>query len=489
MTAIAPGRSATAAFDRTRPPSPSLRSPRVVAVAVAAAVAASAAVVYSLAAAVVVAFAVAVVVVVYLYPPAGAYIMIGATPLIAGIDRGVLPVVRPSEALAALVAVGLLLRLVPRLVVEGGPRFHMQRMDVSIVLLAIASSVLPLMWLVLRSKPITQDDLLYALVIWKYYGLFLIVRASVRTEQHVRRCLAIGMASACVVAVVAVLQSLKLFGVPDLLASHFYTTFGNTAALQSNRGSSTLGLQAAVADLMVFNIAVAWAWLQRGARHPRLINAAVAVFIFGAIASGQFAGVIALVLGAFVIVLLARSARPIVTALPVGVVAGVVLWPVIERRLAGFGSQQRLPDSWVARLNNLHTYFFPDLFTRFHYVLGVRPAARLLLSQRQGYVWIESGYTWVLWAGGIPLLVTFLIFVWVCLRAMADLARRRLDAVGTAATGAFVGVAVVAVLMVIDPHLTYRGSADMLFALLALASAGTRIRPTTAPAAVAAGVP
>jgi hypothetical protein len=299
----------------------------------------------------------------------------------------------------------------------------------------------------------------------------------------VRRCLAIGMASAGVVAVVAVLQSLKLFGVPGFLASHFYATNGMTRLLTINRGSSTLGLPAAVADLMVFNIAVAWGWLRRGTTRPRLFYGAIALFILGTVASGEFAGAIALLLAGFVIVLFARSLRPVATALPVGLVAGVTLWPVISRRLNGFNSQQHLPDSWQARLTNLHTYFFPDLFSRLHFVLGVRPAARVLLSERRGYVFIESGYTWLLWAGGIPLLVGFLVFVWVALRAMVDLARRRLDAVGIAATGAFVGVAVVAVLMVIDPHLTYRGSADMLFALLALASAGTKFVPSRAATA------
>ena len=414
------------------------------------------------------------------YPAAAAFILIGATPLIAGIDRGLLiPLLRPNEALAVLVAVGLVLRYVPRVAVNGIPQVRVRPIDVTIIVMAVASSILPLLWLAVRGQSATHDDYLYALIIWKYYGLFLIIRASVRTERQVRTALAIGLASASIVAVIAILQSLKLFGVPGMLAT-YYTHFGNVRALNISRGSSTLSLPVAVADLMILNIAVVYGWLRRTRRHRLLLSGTLVLLVFGTLASGQFSGAIALVLCAAAIVFLAQDVRPVVTAAPIVLVAGVALRSVVQNRLNGFASPQGLPVSWVGRLQHLRTYFFPELFSRLHWVLGVRPAARVLLSERLGYVWIESGYTWLLWAGGIPLLLSFCAFIWVNLRTMGQLARRRLDAIGMAATGCYVGLIVIAVLMMFDPHLTYRGSADMLFALLGLASAGTHI-PALAP--------
>jgi hypothetical protein len=413
-------------------------------------------------------------VLVWMRPAAAALLVIGLTPLTVGIDRGsVIPLLRPNEALDVFLAAVLTLRWVLGLRTGQVPRPRLTHLQWAMVSVAVTSSVWPLVVMVLRQQQITGDDISYAMVMWKYLMVYAIVRASVRTSSDALRCLRVSMVAAALVALIAVLQALQLWGVPGLLA-RLYTTNGNAGALTNGRGSATLGLPAAVADLMIYNLAVALALLRRRLGSTAVLGALAAVFAFGAVAAGEFSSALGMLIGLVVAAFVTGTTRMLLRWLPTLFPAGVaLLWPVISTRLSGFDSTSGLPASWTGRLHSLENYFWPRVFSGWNWLLGVRPSARLPDPHRaNGYLWIESGYTWLLWGGGIPLLVSFLLFVWVALRSMRRPALHDPGPGGAAATGVYAGVIVMTVLMAFDPHLTYRGAADCLVGLVALAEVG-----------------
>ncbi len=401
-------------------------------------------------------------------PAAAAYLLIFLTPLIVGIDAGaVIPLLRPNEALMVLsgAVIGLRWLAGVRTGDRGWPRID--RVDASIVALGITSSALPLMMMAVRQRAITSSDLLYCIVIWKLLAEYVIVRSAISTREQAMRCLVLSMVSAAIVCVVAILQSLSLLGVPGLLA-RYYAPLGVTSALSIGRGSSLLSLPAAVADLAILNLAIAIGMIARGYPRRAWLGGLAVLYALGVGAAAEFSTVIGLFVALAAIVALTRWARIVGYAIPVALIGGAVLWPVIRIRLGGFQSAAGLPVSWLTRLRNLQSYFWPALSCDHNWILGVRPAARVAApDQEYGYVWIESGYTWLLWGGGIPLLASYLAFCVATIRKGWAYARR-LDAAGIA------GIAVAAVmcsqmfLMVLDPHLTYRGAGDMLFLILAL---------------------
>lgn len=414
-------------------------------------------------------------------PELAGYLIVGVTPLVAGINRGQgISILRPSETLAlslgCVLAAGLLLRQRT----GSGQPLRVHPIEIAIVAMALANSVLPLLWMLLRSMPISQDDLLYALVMWKLLAIYVIVRLSITRREQVLRCLWISLVVGAAVAGVAILQSLGLFGVPKLLATYF-APFGDTSIVDNGRGSSTLGLAAAVADLMIYNLAVVAGLVVIVRRHRLWLGLLAILFIVGALSAGEFSSAIGLVVGVCFIAAAANRPRLLWMFVPVGGLTLLLLRPVIEKRLSGFESASGLPASWIGRIHNLQTYFWPKLFSGWNFVLGVQPGARVPEpKQATGYVWIESGYTWLLWGGGIPFLLAFLFLVRAGLRFGWRVARAGDGPVSVAALAVFVATGVQAVLMVFDPHLTYRGSAESYFALLAMAGVTWRTRDSGA---------
>jgi hypothetical protein len=401
-------------------------------------------------------------------PAAAAYLLIFVTPLIVGVSAGsVVPLLRPNEALIALFGAAIGLRWLAGLH-SGDIRWpRMDRVDIALVALGVTSSVLPLAMMAVRQRPISTDDLLYCLVLWKLLAEYAIVRSVISTREQAMRCLVLSMAAAAIIGVIGIVQSLGLAGVPGLLAT--YTSSPSTDGMVSvGRGSSLLGLPAATADLAILNLGIAVAMIVRG--HPRRLwlGGLAALYALSVIAAAEFATVIGLVVALIALVAITRSGRIAIYMIPVVLFGGVLLWPVIQLRLSDFHSTAGLPLSWVDRLYNLRTFFWPVLFSDHNWILGVRPSARIAAPGKEGgYIWVESGYTWLLWGGGIPLLASYIAFAGAVIRKGWAYARRA-DAAGIAATAVEVAMCSQVALMAFDPHLTFRGSGDALFLLLAL---------------------
>jgi hypothetical protein len=406
-------------------------------------------------------------------PAWAACLLIGVTPLIAGIDRGNgLPLLRPYEALALLVGVGLGIRL---LVAGREGDIHFGRLDVAILLMAAASSIYPMFMMKLRNRNIEQDDVLYALQLWKYYGVFLIMRLSIRTPRQVRAALLTAVVTATIVGMIAVLQSLHFGAVESFVAQYFPPNAANQDSAANGRGTATIGNAIAAGDVTTFAFAIAAAWVLTMRQRPRFMTLFAFGLVLGTLGSGQFSGFIGIAVAAVALgIVTGRLGRFALGFAPAALLGIALLKPVIDQRLQPL-EQGVLPQSWQVRLDNLGRFFWPKLGEDYNWLTGVRPNARVLAPPgwpSGQYVYIESGQTWLLWSGGVLFLIAFYAFLWVGMRAMWDIAQRHADEAAVAARAGFTALVVIGVLMFTDPHLTIRASADLSFSLLGIAAGG-----------------
>ncbi|MGY1886088.1 hypothetical protein ACI799_12415 [Blastococcus sp. SYSU DS0753] len=403
-------------------------------------------------------------------PHWAALIYAGATPLLVGLQRGLLiPVVRLNEALLALLWFGVLLGPVRRWALGGYHRPLIHTLDIAVVALAFFSSVTTLLWMYGRGVAATLDDLLYALNIWKYAAVYFLFRLAVRTEQTVRRVVDIVVWACVPVAILGLLQALGVEQVLSLLQPFASEEFPETIA--NRRASSTIGAPIPFADVMVIALALAVGRIVFiGSRTPLDISMP---FLFGlaAVASGQVSGVLTLVIAVLAIGKLLNRLGLAVGALALGGVgAAVLLAPVISARLASDGGG--IPSAWTGesgRLGNLATYVWPELSSGLNWLFGVRTAARIPAPESwRDWIYIESGYAWLLWNGGVPLLLAFVAFAYYAFKASRPAGRKAPPGIASVRLAAVSILTAFVVLMAVDTHLTLRGAADMLFLLLGI---------------------
>jgi len=155
---------------------------------------------------------------------------------------------------------------------------------------------------------------------------------------------------------------------------------------------------------------------------------------------------------------------------PIGVLGALVAGPVVAQRLAGFSGPQGLPPSWLGRYDNLVHFFLPML-GNFRWVLGVRPDSVIPAPETwRDVIYLESGYLWFFWVGGIPLFLGFLWFARATFRHTKMVIARRDDDIEIAAVAARAALWSLMFLSIIDMHLTLRGGGDLFFILLGLSA-------------------
>jgi hypothetical protein len=403
-------------------------------------------------------------------PASGVYVYLATLPFLAGIDRDVLlPLVRPNEALLALLVAGAFAGGYVRYVRgdEVGDRWT--ALDVRLGVFALLSTWWPITWLVLRGDLPDLEQLAALLPICKLIGLFVLVRLAIRTEAQRLRLARVITWPAAVLAVIAVLQTA---GFPPVVAV-LGTLWAAPEDLDdlTERGTATFASSIATGDYVVLAAALLLALAARGLVGRREQIVLAVPLAAGTLAAGQFSTwASATVVGAALLTQYPELRRLLRRFLPLLAGAALVGLPALWTRLSEFGDGYGVPRSWLGRWDNLVNFYLPGLGD-FRWVLGVSPDSVLPAPETwRDVIYLEYGYLQFLWVGGLPLLAAFVWLSIGVLRAARSVAPRA-DTAGAFASALWAAWWMVLVLSVIDIHLVLRGAGELLFTGLALVGA------------------
>ncbi|MBV9058515.1 MAG: hypothetical protein JO296_09460 [Pseudonocardiales bacterium] len=398
------------------------------------------------------------------------YAYLGTLPLIAGIDRGhLIPLVRPNEALLVVLLAGALTGAYLQWCRGERIPLHLHQLDIPLGIFLLASTAWPLLSMLLRGQTLTSTDLAAVLPVCKLVAIYLLVRFTVSTDTQLVRCFRLIIWPGAVVAVIAILQTLHFGPVVSMLQA-VWVPDSNSAAL-AERGTTTLASPIATGDYIIICLTLIVCCGIRGLleRWERL--GLGLVLGAGVLATGQFSTWISAVVAAALILWrfsgVRHSSLRFAWLVPVALAIGA---PALIGRLQGF-SEFGVPRSWIGRWSNLSNFYLPR-FGFINVLMGVSPDSVLEAPERwRDVIYLESGYLELLWVGGIPLLAAFVWLSVVVLRRareLMDAPDNQRSALGAAASALWVCWWFVLILTVLDPHLTLRGTGDLLFMLIGI---------------------
>jgi len=344
--------------------------------------------------------------------------------------------------------------------------FALRPVDWWMLTLGFFGSAVPIVLVLARGGVLDVGAVASAFPLFKYLLLWIFVRLSIRTVADVSMVLVAAVAAGCCVAALAVPEGLGIGPVGDFTRA---MTGGTTTAVEGRAfsllGSAiSTGAVLAICATVAFGLAVSYRSL--------LAACVTGMLVVGSVATGQATSVVA------VATVLAVAAwrhkvflKTVTVGVPFAMVAALVMAPILQSRMADVSSRSFIPQSWVIRWVNITELYWPDIRAG-GWLWGVNPDPVVLPPDSwRTEVFLESGYLWTLWVGGLPLFLCFaglLISIWRSLKVESS------DPIFRVAltTGSAL-VVFMAIFNLIDPHITLRGGADLFYVLVPVALAAT----------------
>lgn len=242
-------------------------------------------------------------------PVWGCAVLVLATPLIEGLGRGtVIPLVRPSEAMLALLIVGVLVHEIPRRQIR-----NYTIMDLAVIAYAAGTSLIPSLYLLLTGSSVDATTLFNIFAPLQYLTIYLLFSRVQVTDRDRRLFLNFAMAASVIVSVVGIAQLANVPGLQDFLYAHYpIEGEGSTVCLYGVcRPSSLMQHYSAFGaySALSYTIALALLTTRRAGFDARWLIFVLAVDAMGVFVSQTVAAVVGLLL-ATVIVLVYRRTIP-----------------------------------------------------------------------------------------------------------------------------------------------------------------------------------
>ena len=393
-----------------------------------------------------------------------------AIPLSAGMARGaVVPVLRVNEALLMVVAVGFLVHRLTR-----WRPLPYSGTDIVVLGFCLLNVLIPWAVILLTRADAALDDWLVVLAPVQYLLVYVVYSRTEFTGADLRLLLNACMFASLPVAAVAGAQAIDLPGVRDLVAT-YYPTAPQPSWDRVYRPASLLGHYSAVGAFGLLNLMLALVLAAtRQAGFPGWWLALVmAANMLSLIASETYAPLAALPVGVVAALLVVRRIpwSHLTAGLPVLGAAAVVLWPSISGRVgsqfSGAGGIA-LPETLQTRIDYWQGFFIPALLEHGPWLgtgtLIPPEVPRPLVN------FVDNGYLWQLFRAGLPGLAALIIMLasvaalaWA-MRGSDDPLRRVLGAVCLG------GVVTVVMLDTTSEYLTFTGVSQEFWMFVGLLS-------------------